>query len=155
MCVHVRWCKSLGVSQNEFYSDNLMELHATHILSTSIPWVTILLLIETLWITVIWYNPHDLQCMVLNSLFLDLVSFPLTTWPWGSNENTSGVRNHILQVCPLNYGKEFTRCGVRTHADIRPLDLKSNALTTRPIWFLTIIILTFAGDCVRKRSCCW
>lgn len=28
----------------------------------------------------------------------------------------------------------FTRSGVRTHADIRPLDLKSNALTTRPSW---------------------
>ena len=30
--------------------------------------------------------------------------------------------------------KEFTRSGVRTHADIRPLELKSNALTTRPSW---------------------
>ena len=27
-----------------------------------------------------------------------------------------------------------TRSGVRTHADICPLDLKSNALTTRPSW---------------------
>ena len=29
---------------------------------------------------------------------------------------------------------EWTRSGVRTHADICPLDLKSNALTTRPSW---------------------
>ena len=28
-----------------------------------------------------------------------------------------------------------TRSGVRTHADIRPLELKSNALTTRPSWW--------------------
>ena len=28
--------------------------------------------------------------------------------------------------------KIFARSGVRTHADICPLDLKSNALTTRP-----------------------
>ena len=27
-----------------------------------------------------------------------------------------------------------TRSGDRTHADIRPLELKSNALTTRPSW---------------------
>ena len=30
--------------------------------------------------------------------------------------------------------KVFTRSGVRTHAGICPLDLKSNALTTRPSW---------------------
>lgn len=30
----------------------------------------------------------------------------------------------------------FTRSGVRTHVDIHPLDLKSNALTTRPSWYL-------------------
>ncbi|XP_010842041.1 PREDICTED: uncharacterized protein LOC104991322 [Bison bison bison] len=29
-----------------------------------------------------------------------------------------------------------TRSGVRTHEDINPLDLKSNALTTRPFWYL-------------------
>ena len=28
--------------------------------------------------------------------------------------------------------KEFSESGVRTHADIRPLELKSSALTTRP-----------------------
>lgn len=32
------------------------------------------------------------------------------------------------------YCENPTRSGVRTHADIRPLDLKSNALTTRPSW---------------------
>ena len=32
-------------------------------------------------------------------------------------------------------GKNVTTGGVRTHADIHPLDLKSNALTTRPPWF--------------------
>ena len=37
-------------------------------------------------------------------------------------------KSHFLQ-------KDYiTRSGVRTHADIRPLDLKSNALTTRPSW---------------------
>ena len=30
--------------------------------------------------------------------------------------------------------KEITRSGVRTHAGIPPLELKSNALTTRPSW---------------------
>ena len=30
--------------------------------------------------------------------------------------------------------KTSTRSGVRTHADICPLELKSNALTTRPSW---------------------
>ena len=30
--------------------------------------------------------------------------------------------------------KVSTRSGDRTHADIRPLELKSNALTTRPSW---------------------
>ena len=28
--------------------------------------------------------------------------------------------------------RKTTGCGVRTHADTRPLELKSNALTTRP-----------------------
>ena len=32
--------------------------------------------------------------------------------------------------------KHVTRSGVRTHADICPLELKSNALTTRPSWCL-------------------
>ena len=31
--------------------------------------------------------------------------------------------------------KLSTRSGVRTHADICPLELKSNALTTRPSWY--------------------
>ena len=30
--------------------------------------------------------------------------------------------------------KKFTRSGVRTHAGMPPLELKSNALTTRPSW---------------------
>ena len=30
--------------------------------------------------------------------------------------------------------KKNTRSGVRTHAGIPPLELKSNALTTRPSW---------------------
>ena len=34
--------------------------------------------------------------------------------------------------------KVSTRSGVRTHADICPLDLKSNALTTRPSWLRLI-----------------
>src|SRR4029434_9067415 len=32
-------------------------------------------------------------------------------------------------------GKTATRSGVRTHEDICPLDLKSNALTSRPSWY--------------------
>ena len=31
--------------------------------------------------------------------------------------------------------KKSSASGVRTHADIRPLELKSNALTTRPSHF--------------------
>ena len=31
--------------------------------------------------------------------------------------------------------KMFTRSGVRTHEDIRPLGLKSKALTTQPSWY--------------------
>ena len=34
----------------------------------------------------------------------------------------------------------FTRSGVRTHAGIRPLELKSNALTTRPSWLYFVIV---------------
>lgn len=34
-----------------------------------------------------------------------------------------------------------TRSGVRTHEDINPLDLKSNALTTRPSWCRRTIFL--------------
>ena len=34
-----------------------------------------------------------------------------------------------------------TRSGVRTHADIRPLELKSNALTTRPSWYVKTQLL--------------
>ena len=32
--------------------------------------------------------------------------------------------------------KKTSTGGVRTHADIRPLELKSNALTTRPPYFM-------------------
>ena len=36
---------------------------------------------------------------------------------------------------PFLFKIAYTRSGVRTHADICPLDLKSNALTTRPSWW--------------------
>src|SRR4029434_7104796 len=35
-----------------------------------------------------------------------------------------------MQNCQI-----FTRSGDRTHEDYRPLDLKSNALTSRPSWY--------------------
>ena len=34
--------------------------------------------------------------------------------------------------------KKYARNGDRTHAHIRELDLKSNALTTRPSWLVTL-----------------
>ena len=34
----------------------------------------------------------------------------------------------------------ITRNGVRTHVCIRTLDLKSNALTTRPPWYMTSLL---------------
>ena len=40
----------------------------------------------------------------------------------------------------------FTRSEVRTHADIRPLELKSNALTTRPSWL---------GDMLSQVNAMW
>ena len=46
--------------------------------------------------------------------------------------------NELNRTYPFNIHfnpKTFTRSGVRTHADICPLELKSNALTTRPSWF--------------------
>ena len=42
------------------------------------------------------------------------------------------VRTHTDPLCRPQ--QRATRSGVRTHADIRPLELKSNALTTRPSW---------------------
>ena len=40
-----------------------------------------------------------------------------------------------IYICELPWRKSIvTRSGDRTHADIRPLELKSNALTTRPSW---------------------
>ena len=42
----------------------------------------------------------------------------------------------VIMTSPYFTFKTITRSGVRTHADIRPLDLKSNALTTRPpCWY--------------------
>ena len=41
------------------------------------------------------------------------------------------------RCCIFTYATQYfcpVRSGVRTHADIRPLELKSNALTTRPSW---------------------
>lgn len=42
-----------------------------------------------------------------------------------------------MKKCYELVPKTFTRSGVRTHADICPLELKSNALTTRPSWFVS------------------
>ena len=39
-----------------------------------------------------------------------------------------------------------TRNGVRTHVCIRTLDLKSNALTTRPPWYIAEAVLNH-GNC--------
>ncbi|KRZ49746.1 hypothetical protein T02_98 [Trichinella nativa] len=65
----------------------------------------------------------------------------LTSIRFKDRKITGGVRTHA-DICPLDLKSNAltTRppcCllptgGVRTHADICPLDLKSNALTTRP-----------------------
>ena len=45
------------------------------------------------------------------------------------------VMRIYIYICELPWRKSIvTRSGDRTHADIRPLELKSNALTTRPSW---------------------
>ena len=47
----------------------------------------------------------------------------------------SGSRDFFLLIYInhfKNLNKKFAKDGVRTHAHIRELDLKSNALTTRP-----------------------
>ena len=43
--------------------------------------------------------------------------------------------SYLLLGSSLVENISITRSGVRTHADIRPLELKSNALTTRPSWW--------------------
>ena len=45
---------------------------------------------------------------------------------------------HINENSKVGGKKKSSTGGVRTHADINPLDLKSNALTTRPPYFDTI-----------------
>ena len=45
--------------------------------------------------------------------------------------NNSAFAHYLLR---LRHRKKFTRSGVRTHAGMPPLELKSNALTTRPSW---------------------
>ena len=62
-----------------------------------------------------------------------------TPYPLGHGGDTQ----YVFQVRSV-YGVKYrdfisrksmvTRSGDRTHADIRPLELKSNALTTRPSW---------------------
>ena len=46
---------------------------------------------------------------------------------------TSGLLKRLLS--DIRKWKKFTRSGVRTHAGMPPLELKSNALTTRPSWW--------------------
>ena len=48
-----------------------------------------------------------------------------------------------LQLFPQLYVTNvlFTRSEVRTHAEIRPLELKSNALTTRPSWLGDMLLI--------------
>ena len=49
--------------------------------------------------------------------------------------------------------KNVTTGGVRTHADIHPLDLKSNALTTRPPWFTCLLnFFCTSRNCLFKTS---
>ena len=43
-------------------------------------------------------------------------------------------QNSYLQRSQALVQNPLTRSGVRTHEDLRPLELKSNALTTRPSW---------------------
>ena len=59
----------------------------------------------------------------------------------------------------LNAMLFIVRSGVRTHADIRPLELKSNALTTRPSWLvntgesLKVVALYTVIDSSRITGC--
>ena len=46
----------------------------------------------------------------------------------------SGDTNDTKKTFLRFSARQITRSGVRTHADNRPLELKSNALTTRPSW---------------------
>ena len=49
-------------------------------------------------------------------------------------------------ICYWFTFKTYTRSGVRTHADICPLELKSNALTTRPSWCMWNRLLNVGVD---------
>ena len=40
----------------------------------------------------------------------------------------------------------YTRSGVRTHEDYSPLDLKSNALTTRPSWSFVCYVVSILKE---------
>ena len=61
-----------------------------------------------------------------------------TPYPLGHGGDTSkGITMpcRFAEICRLRFCENrYTRSGDRTHADIRPLELKSNALTTRPSW---------------------
>lgn len=61
------------------------------------------------------------------------VTFTRSAWGQGGDIHLLSWMSELLEF----YCENPTRSGVRTHADIRPLDLKSNALTTRPSWWWT------------------
>ena len=74
----------------------------------------------------------------------DLIDSFATHWTV-SAESVNGVpqlsfggssfkRSRLCPYVPMVMGTSPVRSGVRTHADNRPLELKSNALTTRPSW---------------------
>ena len=66
----------------------------------------------------------------------------MKAWLWHTyTEKLVPDQRMVIQLgrcnCPFKFRiKKITTGGVRTHADIHPLDLKSNALTTRPPWSL-------------------
>ena len=75
---------------------------------------------------------------------------PKCLCPYSLCSRPSREQNYILKFIPIVQdsgdtndtkktflrfsARQITRSGVRTHADNRPLELKSNALTTRPSW---------------------
>ena len=61
-------------------------------------------------------------------------SFQGWTFPGNWVRSNVGLLSQLPFLYQVCIKILYTRSGVRTHADICPLDLKSNALTTRPFW---------------------
>ena len=57
---------------------------------------------------------------------------------------------HDLEAIAAEAKTHTTRSGVRTHEDLRPLELKSNALTTRPSWFPVRVVSHVDPGCSQR-----